>query len=265
MYQKLIGTSSPGLFVILVDQSASMNERFGNSTKAEFAALAVNRTIYEIVASCRNGDKIKDRCHITVIGYGERTELIVGGRPSQIATPPHGTVIMKRKVPDGAGGSYDEEMNLGIWVQPKAVNGTPMDQAFTLAADLAEAWTRDNPDNFPPVVINISDGEPNDAAATRAAAQRLAGYCTSDGSLLIYNCHIGTVGAEIKLPASDKGLPDANARLLYEISSVIPEPLLPLAENAGFTPQPGARGLMVNASPETLIKLLAFGSGSMKR
>ena len=265
MYQKLIGASSPGLFVILVDQSGSMTERYGNSTRAEFAALAVNRTIYEIIASCRKGEKISDRCHITVIGYGERTELIVGGRPSQIEVPPHGTVSMTRKVSDGAGGLLDIEMKLGVWVQPTAGNGTPMEKAFNLAGDLVEAWTRDNPDNFPPVVINISDGEPQDAAATRAAAQRLGGYCTSDGRVLIYNCHIGTGGTEVKLPHSDNGLPDANARLLYDISSVIPDALLPLVENAGLTAQPGARGMMVNASPEALTKLLVFGSGSMKR
>lgn len=265
MYQKLIGSSSPGLFIILVDQSGSMEEGYGSSNKAEFAALAVNRTIYELIASCRGGEKIKDRCHLTVIGYGERTELLVSGRPSQIEIPPHGTVSVMRKVSDGAGGLLDLEMKLGVWVQPKFANGTPMEQALVLAADLVEAWTRDNPDNFPPVVINISDGAPNDEAATRAAAQRLAGYGTSDGRVLIYNCHIGTGSTEVTLPASDHGLPDANARLLYEISSVIPEPLLPLAENAGLKPQPGARGLMVNASPEALIKLLVFGSGSMKR
>ena len=265
MYQKLIGTSSPGLFVILVDQSGSMEEAYGNSTKAEFAALAVNRTIYEIVAACRKGEKISDRCHITVIGYGERTELVLGGRPSEIEIPPHGTMSLTRKVPDGAGGLLDVEMKLGVWVQAKAGNGTPMQDALNLAADLVEAWTRDNPDNFPPVVINISDGEPNDAAATRAAAQRLAGYGTSDGRVVIYNCHIGTGGTEVKLPASNNGLPDANARLLYDISSVIPEVLLPLAESAGLIPQSGARGLMVNASPDALTKLLVFGSGSMKR
>lgn len=265
MYQKLIGTSSPGLFVILVDQSGSMVERYDNSTRAEFAALAVNRTIYEIIASCRKGEKVVDRCHLTVIGYGERTELILSGCPSQIENPPHGTMSLMRKVSDGAGGLLDVEMKLGVWVQPKAGNGTPMEAALGLAADLVEAWTRDNPDNFPPVVINISDGEPQDAAATRAAAQRLASYGTSDGRVLIYNCHIGTGGTEIRLPSSNNGLPDANARLLYDISSVIPDSLLPLAQQAGLSPQPGARGLMVNASPEALTKLLVFGSGSMKR
>ena len=66
MYQKLIGTSSPGLFVILVDQSGSMVERYDNSTRAEFAALAVNRTIYEIIASCRKGEKVVDHLSLAI-------------------------------------------------------------------------------------------------------------------------------------------------------------------------------------------------------
>ena len=90
MYSKLIGTPSPGFFVILLDQSDSMKEKYTDSNKAEFAALAVNRTIYEILGSCRAGEKMKDRCHLTVIGYGEKTELIIGGRPSEIENPPHG-------------------------------------------------------------------------------------------------------------------------------------------------------------------------------
>jgi len=264
MYSKLIGASSPGFFVILVDQSYSMKENYGDSSKAEFAALAVNRTIYEIVASCRKGEKISDRCHITVIGYGEKTELIVGGRPSDIEKPPHGTKNFKKKVSDGAGGLIEIDWSLGIWVQPKYNNGTPMEDAFKLAAELVEAWTRDNPQSFPPIIINISDGEPNDPVASRQAAQRIAGFGTSDGNVLIYNCHIGTGTPEIKLPASDASLPDANSRLLFEMSSVIPQELVPLAQNAGLITQPGSRGLIINATPEALTKLLVFGSGSMK-
>jgi len=241
-----------------------MDEHYGESNKADFAALAVNRTIYEIVASCRKGEKISDRCHITVIGYGEKTELIVGGRASQIEKPPHGTCPVRKKVSDGAGGLVDINWDLGIWVQPKAGNGTPMQDAFNLAADLVVAWTTENPDNFPPIVFNISDGAPNEAGATRAAATRLAGLGTTDGRVLIYNCHIGTGTPEIKLPASAAALPDENARLLFDMSSVIPAELLPIAQNAGLTPQAGSRGLIINASPEALTKLLVFGSGSIK-
>lgn len=268
MYSKLIGASSPGLIVILVDQSGSMQESYGISNKAEFAALAVNRTIYEIVASCRKGEKISDRCNITVIGYGEKVEPVVAGSPSQIANPPHGTQTLKKQVPDGAGGLVEIEWRLGVWVLPKFGNGTPMADAFNLAAELVEAWTRDNPDNFPPIIINISDGAPDDggtgAPDTRAAAQRLARLGTSDGAALIYNCHIGTGTPEIKMPASATSLPDANAKLLFDLSSVIPDELLPLARNAGLTAESGSRGLIINASPEALTRLLVFGSGSMK-
>ena len=42
-------TSNPGCIVILVDQSWSMNEAWGEGTKAEMAALAVNRVLDELV------------------------------------------------------------------------------------------------------------------------------------------------------------------------------------------------------------------------
>ena len=46
-----IGTSNPGCIVILVDQSWSMTEDWENGTKAEIAALAVNRILEELVLS----------------------------------------------------------------------------------------------------------------------------------------------------------------------------------------------------------------------
>ena len=264
MYSKQIGTPSPGFFVILVDQSDSMGEKYVDSAdKASFAALAVNRTIYEILGSCR-GERMKDRCHITVIGYGDKTELILGGPPSEIEKPPHGTKTLKKKIPDGAGGLVELEQELGIWVQPKHANGTPMAEAFTLAAELVEAWTRENQNNFPPIIINITDGAPNDPAATKTAAERLAGYGTTDGKVLIYNCHIADSGGpEIKLPANVSGLNSENAKLLFELSSVIPQELFSLAEQAGLAPQEGSRGFMMNASPENLTKMLVFGSMKM--
>ena len=261
MYSKLIGTNSPGLLIILVDQSDSMNDKYADTNKANFAALAVNRTIYEILANCQAGEKMKDRCHITVIGYGVKTEMIIGGMPSEIKTPPHGKETYKRKVSDGAGGLVEVDQELGIWVKPTHGNGTPMAKAFELAAELVEAWTRDNAESFPPVVFNITDGVPDDAEAAKNAAQRLAGFATKDGNVLIFNCHIGDSGGpEVNLPASDASLTDPNARMLFGMSSVIPEEMFGLAQNAGQTPQEGSRGFGMNAKPETFIKLLTFGS-----
>lgn len=52
--------------------------------------------------------------------------------------------------------------------------------------------------------------------------------------------------------------------MLFDISSVIPAQLVQQARNAGLNPMEGSRGLMINASPESLIKLMVFGSGSIK-
>jgi hypothetical protein len=140
-----------------------------------------------------------------------------------------------------------------------------MGKAFEMAAELVEAWTRDNPDNFPPIVINITDGVPDDAEAAKQAAQRLAGFGTSDGKVLIYNCHIAESGGpEIKLPAGSASLTDPYAKLLFDMSSGIPQELFPLAQNAGLTPQDGSRAFVMNASPETFIKLLTFGSAKAR-
>lgn len=135
-----------------------------------------------------------------------------------------------------------------------------MAKAFEMAAELVQAWTRDNPDNFPPVVFNITDGVPDDAEAAKQAAQRLAGFGTSDGKVLIYNCHIGNETPKFILPASDASLTDPGAKLLFELSSILPQELFKLAQNADLNPQEGSRGFVMNASPETLIKLLTFGS-----
>src|SRR5271166_6088210 len=181
-YKKLpIGTHQPGLIVILVDQSASMLNPYdgGNMAKKEFAALAVNRCIYEIMNACKSGESIKNRCYIGVIGYGEVTEVLVGGKPSQLGALVKRTQVLKKKVPDGAGSLVEIEQRLPIWIEPQAENGTPLDVAFDLTAELIHAWISENPDNFPPVVINITDGEPNNSSQAETAAQRLLRLATS--------------------------------------------------------------------------------------
>ena len=237
-----------------------MGDNYAGTSKAVFAARAVNRTIYEILAYCTAGEKMKDRCHLTVIGYGNRTEMILGGLPSEIKDPPHGHETLKKKISDGAGGLIEVDDTLGLWVMPTHGNGTPMAKAFEMAVELVQAWTHDNPDNFPPVVFNITDGVPDDPEAAKQAAQRLAGLGTSDGKVLIFNCHLGNGTPESKLPASPASLTDSGAQLLFEMSSVLPQELFKLAQNAELFPQEGSRAFGMNASPELFIKLLTFGS-----
>jgi len=269
-YQQLIGTKNPGLIMILLDQSGSMSD----NNKASLAAKAVNRVIYEIVLASRSGETIKDRCHVGVIGYGRDIEPVVGGKISDVAASPIRIEKVMQKMHDGAGGLLEVEQEMPIWVDPKSQNGTPMAAAINKAFPIIEDWTVENPNSFPPVVINITDGEPNDfsnstgkAPETEAAANSLMNIKTTDGKLLFFNGHIvGDINSpqEIKLPNSDAGLPNNYARLLYRISSVLPNPLIQAAQSVGLSPQNGSRGFVYNAAAETLIQLLTFGSTQLR-
>jgi hypothetical protein len=61
MYQEQLSSAKPGFILIMIDQSASMSDKYTNLNKAEFAALAVNRVIGEIITACSSGNEIKDR------------------------------------------------------------------------------------------------------------------------------------------------------------------------------------------------------------
>jgi hypothetical protein len=256
-----IGTTNPGLAMILVDQSYSMRDPFDNSQKKDFAALAVNRAIYEIVLACQSGEMIKDRVFLAVIGYGEDIQVLLEGQVSQIADNPIEVQKMKKKEPDGAGGLVELDFEMPIWIKAKANNGTPMGEAFEAAYQVAEEWVKLHPDNFPPIVINITDGEPNKPDHTRDAALQLMDVKTNDGNLLLMNAHISNASAgEVALPEKDSGLYDEYARFLFNISSVLPEPLIVAAQSAGFSPQTDARGFLFNAGAEKIVKLLEFGT-----
>src|SRR6266446_7091926 len=119
MYAKLpIGTDKPGLIILLIDQSGSMSSEYGpNDTKMNFAALAVNRCVYEIVRGCQQGTIFKKRCQIGIYGYStiykDGTEMLSGGWVSEFEEQSHDINkvprhIIRKKVPDGAGGLVDD-------------------------------------------------------------------------------------------------------------------------------------------------------------
>ena len=256
-----IGTSNPGCIVILVDQSWSMNEDWGTGTKAEIAALAVNRVLGELVIAGRAGEVIRDRCHVTVIGYGERVEPIVGGMISEVASSLIEVKKVKKSVEDGAGGLVEVEVEMPIWVQPEANNNTPMHEAFERAAEIIQRWCDDKPDGFPPIVINITDGAATQPDLTADAARKVMNLHTTDGNVLIFNIHIANSTDRVTFPHSTTQLfCDNFAEFLFSLSSVLPEPLREEAKTVGLPTEPDARCFVYNADPITMIKILNFGS-----
>lgn len=256
-----IGTSNPGCIVILVDRSSSMDEEWGTGTKAEGAALAVNRILEELVNASKAGAVIRNRCHVTVIGYGGQVERVVDGMISDVASSLIEVRNVKKSIPDGAGGIVEVEVEMPIWVEPVANYGTPMHEAFENAAEVVQRWRDDRPDSFPPIVINVTDGAANYPDLTSVAAGKVMNLGTTDGNVLVFNIHIANNKHEVILPHSTTQLAgDGFAEFLFSLSSVLPESLREVAEAAGLRAEADARCFAYNAGPVTMIKLLNFGS-----
>ena len=251
-----IGTSNPTCCVILVDQSWSMSQDWSSgTTKAEGASRAVNRVLEELVLACRAGDEIRDRCHVSVIGYGEEVNCVVDGMTSEIAESLIGVKKTKKLIPDGAGGVIEVEVEMPIWLEPRAENGTPMHEAFDRATEIVQRWCAKRPDGFPPSVINITDGVANDPALTATAASKIMSLGTTDGKVLVYNLHIADSKDEVISPNSaSQFVNDRYAEFLFNISSELPEPLRQEAMELDIPAHPGARCFAYNADEHWLIR-----------
>lgn len=258
-YKKTVGADCPGMFLFLLDQSGSMVEPFSGSYKQTVAANVLNNVIEEIGKRSLKEDVYSPRCKISVIGYGDSVNEIIGGMIPEIMQNPIGT--RTKDITDRKGEIVKKEY--GIWVEPRAENGTPMTEAFELAFQKVGEWISNHPDCFPPVIINITDGKPNHTESARSAAERLKELSTTDGNVLLMNAHIEETPADALLVPTESELPQYvtdDAKFLFEISSVIPENLIELANSAGLNAKSGSRGFMYRADATALIKLIKFGS-----
>ncbi len=265
-YTEKMSSLNPGCLIVMIDQSGSMEDTYGSNgeKKKDLASLAVNRVINEIVEASSDGEAIKDRCFIGVVGYGTKNpgvDVILGNMISEVAENPIRVEQVKRKISDGAGGLVEIDEDFPVWVESVAEWGTPMDYAFQKVTDLAQEWCDQHSDSFPPLVINITDGEPNDPASTKREAEKLLEVSNNDGNVLLLNVHIADgLKDSIKLPSDKNKLDDYLAEFLFDISSELPDILIGEAQKSGFNVTSGARGMIYNADAEILIRLLNFGS-----
>jgi hypothetical protein len=271
MYSAEISRNNPSMILFLLDQSGSMQDVFETDsgvTKAQALADAINKLLQTACIKCAREEGIRDYFHVGVIGYGKQVgpafagslsgrELVpiseVGAMPARIDT-------RTKKVPDGAGGLVDQEVKFPIWFDAVANAGTPMCAAFQEARRIVQGWLGNHPNSFPPVVINITDGESTDGdpAGDAASVRSLA---SSDGAVLLFNLHVSSQqGATIVFPSSDAGLPDQYAKLLFEMSSPLTPFMVAEAKKLGFNVTEGARGFVFKSDLVSAIQFLDIGT-----
>ncbi len=271
-YSAQITRENPTALLFLIDQSASMDDAFAGSPgsdKKTILADTINRLLYELSVQCTKGeDGVRDYFHVGVIGYGAGVGPAFLGQTLQgqelvplstLAENPFRIEEREKKEADGSGGLVSVPFRLPIWFEPVASNGTPMAEALQVAARILSGWVSSHPEGFPPIVINITDGEPN--TDPTGDARHLRSLSTKDGEVLLFNVHVsGRSSGTVMLPDSGAGLPDRYAEILFEMSSELPQSMQVSAKAEGFAVTAGSRGFVFNADGVELIRFLNIGT-----
>lgn len=277
MYEQSISRRRPGCIVFLVDRSDSMNRTWGagKETLAQGAAQAINGILFELCLRAQKGPgTVYYYYDVGIWGYGKRpvdggegVESAFGGPLAGHALVPIPTV---RENPIGERESASDDyagmtVRKPVWIEPVHGYRTPMCQAISIAGDHVFNWAQAHPESFPPIVINVTDGfvtdDPYDGATLREWAQRLSGIATQDGQTLLFNIFVAPEAAkDVVFPSTSNGLPQPGPDL-FDISSVLPEPMRQNAAKVGISAMPGSRGFAFNVSDSaTLVRLLEIGT-----
>jgi len=270
-YSAEISRTNPSCILFLIDQSYSMNDPFGggeSGAKKNAVADVINKLLQNFVIKCAKDEGVRDYYHIGVIGYGDDVGSAFSGELagqdlvpiSQIANNPARVEERTKKVPDGAGGLVEQTVKFPIWFDAVTSGGTPMCQAMRHAQKILSAWLNDYPDCFPPIAINITDGESTDGNPS-SVAQDITSLKSSDGEVLLFNIHLSSHrGTPIEFPDSEAGLPDQYAKRLSQMSSILPNSIKETASQEGFRVSTKSRGFVFNADMAALINFLDIGT-----
>ena len=276
-YQREISRDHKACILFLLDQSYSMAETLGSSSKrkCDQLATAVNGWLHNMAIRASGDEGVRDWMDVGVIGYrtdqqanpiiaptlvgplaGRQLVSItdVGNHPARIDSE---TQIIQD---EETGEMLEIPSETPVWVDPVAEGSTPMCHVLHHAYGLLEEWIHGHPHSFPPIVIHITDGESQDGDPL-PYAEAVKGLATSDGNVLLFNCHLSAAAVEPFLfPAAEPAVSDQLAKVLYAMSSVLPEPFYRNAQAEGFDVSPASRGMAFNADMIVLIKFLDMGT-----
>lgn len=267
-----ISRTNPSCFIFLLDQSGSMSDPFGGGAggkkKADGVADAINKLLQTLVLRCSKSEGVRDYYHVGVIGYGKKVGPALGGSLAGyglvpvkvIADNPLRIEQRTRHTDDGAGGILTQTIKFPVWFDPVANGATPMCEAFDQAWHLLTDFIAQYPDCYPPMIVNITDGEASDGDPTQRAGM-VRDQASTDGNVLLFNVHISSTASQpILYPGDESALPDDFARLLFRISSPLPPAMLQTARREGHPVTDTSRGFVFNADLVSLIKFLDIGT-----
>ncbi len=274
-YSAEISRNRPTCFLFLVDQSASMDDKFpgSNRSKSQIVANVLNKTLFTLITRCTKSDGVRNYFDIGVIGYGADSSRngFTGALGKSILHPishiescPLRIEERVKKLGDGAGGIIEQKIKFPVWFQPQASGSTPMCLAIRVAAQEVVKWCDSHPNSYPPTILHVTDGESTDGNP-EALANQLCQISTNDGAVLMFNLHVSTLGSKpSKFPFLEGNLADKYAQLLFRMSSHLPGHLLDYARSKNLDVNLESRGFIFNAEPAEIVDFFDIGTRALQ-
>jgi hypothetical protein len=293
-YNRALSSQYPGLFVILVDQSASMREieEGSNRSKADLVTGQVNKILQNLIdlapVEIKPGAGIPTRktfAYVCVLGYGDSVYSLLAPNFVPVKVPDLqgrmlGTVPVIHEI-RGLNGLVERlQENRPVWVKPKAEGNTEMLQALEEAENVIRNWLDSPPELIsnemgyqsprnqcvPPIVINVTDAKFNGDGDPEVTAEKIRAMCTTVGNVLLCNCLVTDKrNKSCVFPKDIREVEDLYqskfATLVFNMSSIIPETLRKNAQRyISMLIEPGARCFLYNADLDILIRMLNWGT-----
>lgn len=278
-YTARIDREHPTAFIFLVDHSVSMRRSTyfngENISLSEAVARIVNNQINELVERCVKNNETRHYFDVAVIGYGEEAYSAWNGTlegrdfvsPEEIRNNPFKKIIVKEEMKTRSGIQI-KDIERKQWMEARDDGRwTHMDKAFKRAEGLLADWmsTHHNMDCYPPVIINITDGEYNGCSddTMQQLSNELKSMHTNDGNVLLFNIHVTPDNIDdIIFPSDVCGL-DKYGEKLFSMASLLPltyNNQINQIFNAQLDDDIRYRAMAVNTGMERLVKMLKIGT-----
>ncbi len=236
-YDILATATTPALIIYVLDVSASMSQKLGNSTRIETVLEALGAALRQMVYRSTKGTKISPRYHIAMYAYSDHVYDLLGG----IKT-------------------VDKVASLGI-PDLSVQKSTDTALAFSFVEKLL-LKELPNLDGRPaPLVCHMTDGEYT-GDDPRPIVERIRAIKTSDGNVLVENIFISDSILNEKITDAhhwsgitrSTKLTTDYARKLRDMSSLLPPAYRKEMREYGYQIDDQAYMMLPGSSPE-LVKM----------
>lgn len=267
-YEQRVDRSHPALVIFLVDQSESMSAALWGtgSSKAQAVADQLNTLIYDLVLRSTKSPTKPPQPYffVGVIGYS------TDPKRAEDAGPPLGLLSITYlaqnplRVDRVAGRLPGQTVASPVWLEPHSAGGTPMCSALDRAGRICKRWVQDHPETFPPIILNITDGDSTDGDPS-VWAGRLRSLGCRDGKVLLFNINLSEEpGTPLLFPKDARACPTPSAERLFQMSSLLPRRMVARGHSQGVPVQMGSRGFAYNADWRTLTGFLDIGTSILR-